>query len=317
VKVVLVSTYDLGRQPFGLASPAAWLRDAGHFVTSVDLEPDECVFRDADAVAFYVPMHTATRRAMQRLPWVRAVNPRAALAAFGLYAPMNAAGLRALGVQAVFGGEFEAALTEWACHPRAFGNGVVVDTGRIEFRTPDRAGLPAPDRYVALQLPDGTRRVTGSTEASRGCKHRCRHCPIVPVYDGRFRVVPIDVVLEDVRRQVAAGARHITFGDPDFWNGIGHAIPLVRRLHAEHPDLTYDVTIKVEHLLRHREHLRTLRDTGCAFVSTRATPAPTSTRRCAPVTTPCCRSSLRSSRSPPGRRARAIAPSSPRSARSG
>src|SRR6185369_6536760 len=96
---------------------------------------------------------------------------------------------------------------------------------------------------------------------------RCRHCPIVPVYDGRFRVVPIDIVLEDVRRQVAAGARHVTFGDPDFWNGIGHAIPLVRRLHAEHPELSYDVTIKIEHLLRHREHLRTLRDTGCAFVT--------------------------------------------------
>ena len=44
-------------------------------------------------------------------------------------------------------------------------------------------------RYASLQLPDGTRRVAGSTEATRGCKHRCRHCPIVPVYNGVFRIV--------------------------------------------------------------------------------------------------------------------------------
>jgi len=271
VKVVLVSTYDLGRQPFAIASAAAWLRGAGHGVTPVDLAveaPDEDVFRDADAVAFHVPMHTATRRAMQWLPRLRALNARARMCAFGLYAPMSAAPLRALGVEAVIGGEFEAALVDWARDPASFGDGrLVIETERLELRTPDRVGLPPPERYVTLQLADGTRRVTGSTEASRGCKHRCRHCPIVPVYNGRFRIVPIDVVLEDVRRQVAAGARHITFGDPDFWNGIGHAIPLVRRLHAEHPELSYDVTIKIEHLLRHREHLATLRDTGCAFVT--------------------------------------------------
>jgi hypothetical protein len=90
----------------------------------------------------------------------------------------------------------------------------------------------------------------------------------VPVYGGRFRVVPRDVVLADIRQQVVAGARHITFGDPDFFNGPGHAIPLVEALHLEHPDVTYDVTIKIEHLLAHAEHLSTLRDTGCLFVTT-------------------------------------------------
>ncbi len=87
------------------------------------------------------------------------------------------------------------------------------------------------------------------------------------MYGGRFRIVPREVVLEDVRRQVRAGARHITFGDPDFFNGVGHALPIVEALHREHPRLTYDVTIKIEHLLRHRDRLATLRDTGCAFVT--------------------------------------------------
>ena len=80
----------------------------------------------------------------------------------------------------------------------------------------------------ALQS-DRERRTAGYTEASRGCKHRCRHCPIVPVYDGRFRVVAARVVLADIRAQVAAGARHITFGDPDFFNGIRHACAIVER----------------------------------------------------------------------------------------
>ena len=109
--------------------------------------------------------------------------------------------------------------------------------------------------------------MVGYTEASRGCKHLCRHCPIVPVYEGRFRIVQRDVVLQDVRQQVAAGAEHITFGDPDFFNGTGHALPLVQELHREFPRLTYDVTIKIEHLLRHAQFLPTLRETGCLMVT--------------------------------------------------
>jgi len=108
----------------------------------------------------------------------------------------------------------------------------------------------------------------GYTEASRGCKHLCRHCPIVPVYNGTFRIVQREVVLEDIRRQVAAGAQHVTFGDPDFFNGVGHSMNIVEALHREHPGLSYDVTIKVEHLLRYVGLLPALRETGCAFVIT-------------------------------------------------
>jgi hypothetical protein len=122
-------------------------------------------------------------------------------------------------------------------------------------------------RYATLQLGDGTRRTVGYTEASRGCRHLCRHCPIVPVYDGQFRVVQLDVVLADIAAQVAAGARHITFGDPDFFNGPAHAVRVVEALHGAHPGITYDVTIKIEHLLKHRDLLPRLRDTGCAFVT--------------------------------------------------
>ena len=138
---------------------------------------------------------------------------------------------------------------------------------RLPFITPDRAGLPALGRYASLRLPTGERRVAGYTEATRGCKHRCRHCPIVPVYDGQFRVVQADAVLGDIRAQVAAGAEHITFGDPDFLNGPTHARRIVEALAREWPGLTYDVVIKIEHILRHEDVMHVLRDTGCLFVT--------------------------------------------------
>src|ERR1700716_1806436 len=80
MNVVLISTYELGRQPFGLASPAAWLRARGHDVACLDLSRealDEAVIRDAELIAFYVPMHTATRLAAGLIAPIRETNPRA------------------------------------------------------------------------------------------------------------------------------------------------------------------------------------------------------------------------------------------------
>jgi len=274
LKIVLISTYEMGRQPFGLASPAAWLRADGHQVTCVDLAcsplPRTSV-AEADLVAFYLPMHTATRLAVKAFERVKEVNPRAHLCCFGLYAPMNEPYLRELGARTILGGEFEQGLQDLADRLRRGSNGQppLISLDRQQFLPPDRSGLPSLTRYAKL-LVDGEERLAGYTEASRGCKHLCRHCPVVPVYNGVFRVVQRDVVLEDIRQQVAAGAQHITFGDPDFFNGPGHAAAIVESLHAEHPSITYDVTIKIEHLLRHRELLPVLKQTGCLFVTSAA-----------------------------------------------
>jgi hypothetical protein len=138
---------------------------------------------------------------------------------------------------------------------------------RLPFITPDRTGLPALTSYASLHLGTGERQTVGYTEATRGCKHRCRHCPIVPVYDGQFRVVGADAVLGDIRAQVAAGAQHITFGDPDFLNGPTHARRIVEALAREWPGLTFDVVIKIEHILRHRDLMALLRNSGCLFVT--------------------------------------------------
>jgi len=302
MKIVLISTYELGRQPFGVVSPAAWLRNRGHEVACFDLtrqELDQNVVRAAALIAIYLPMHTATRLAAKLIPSLCEQNPAAHVCCYGLYAPMNAEYLRTMGVRTILGGEFEGGLVSLAERISAHSDGgekpshaqsepvsqesatrhksvahadhpaqpePIMSLERLAFEVPDRSGMPALAKYAHLIIPGGGYRVVGSTEASRGCKHLCRHCPIVPVYNGVFRIVSREVVMADVRQQVAAGAQHISFGDPDFFNGIRHALELVTTFHSEFPDVTYDVTIKIEHLRKYDQHLTALRDTGCLFV---------------------------------------------------
>src|SRR5215213_3793540 len=210
LRVVLISTYELGHQPFGLASPAAWLKEAGASVTCLDLAVQnlsEEPVASARLIAFYLPMHTATRIAVSLLPKIREINPNAHLCFYGLYAPLNEGFLKRSGADTIIGGEFEQELVAlyrrlcehpdgpgWAAQPRT-----LVSLSRQKFLVPDRSDLPRPSKYAYLNMGDGSIRVAGYTEASRGCKHLCRHCPIVPVYNGMFRVVQREVVLEDVK----------------------------------------------------------------------------------------------------------------------
>ena len=275
MKVALISPYELGRQPFGLAEPAAHLAQAGHEVECIDLSVESLEaprLRDAGLVGLYLAMHTATRIAVAALPRIRALAPAAHLCAYGLYAPMNHAKLRELGVSSVFGGECETALVALAREVARGGSSASprpprAGLSRVPFVTPKRDGLPPLSRYAHLVLPGGGTRTIGFTESSRGCKHLCRHCPVVPVYHGRFRAVPVAVVIDDVAGQVAAGAEHVSFGDPDFFNGPTHALRVVRALHERFPSLSYDVTIKIEHLVAHAGLLPELAATGCLFIT--------------------------------------------------
>jgi hypothetical protein len=222
-------------------------------------------------------MHTALRLGVQAAWRVRAANPRAHVCFHGLYAWLNADTLLEGPADSIAAGECEDTLVELV---RALGSGRSAEDvpglatpgrhaapvrARLSFPVPDRTTLPPPDRYAGYRH-DGGIDTAAYVEASRGCLHVCRHCPVVPVYGGRFFVVPADVVLADIRAQVAAGARHVTFGDPDFLNGPGHALDVARRLHAEWPSLTFDFTAKVEHLLKHRGLLPELAALGCTFV---------------------------------------------------
>jgi len=282
MNVLLLSTYELGHQPLAVARPAAHLAGAGHRVRCLDLslDPlDETLVREADLVGVSVPMHTAARLGVRLAERLRAVNPACHVCFYGLYASLHADNLLGRLADSVIGGEFETPLVALADRLAAGGRtlgaapaGVQtlgadggVFLGRQAYQLPRRDLLPPLARYAHVDTGEGLK-VAGYVEASRGCAHQCLHCPITPVYGGRLRIAAEDVVLDDVRQLVAMGAEHVTFGDPDFFNGIRHSLRIVEALHAEYPRLTFDATIKVEHLLEHRQHLRPLREAGCLFV---------------------------------------------------
>jgi radical SAM superfamily enzyme YgiQ (UPF0313 family) len=215
-------------------------------------------------------MHTATRIAVEALPRIRQLAPHASLCVYGLYAPMNAELFRSMGVDTVLGGEFETGLVSMARRIQAGAGETQTEAltalEKIPFMAPDRSKLPPLSQYARLINPDGTEKTVGFAETTRGCKYLCRHCPVVPVYQGKFFVIPADIVLDDIRSQVRAGAQHISFGDPDFFNGPGHALRIVRALHQEFPAVSYDATIKIEHIVRYPEEIKVLKETGCLFI---------------------------------------------------
>ena len=274
MRVLLISTYELGHQPLHVASPAAALRRAGHELRCLDLSVDPWNLETlewAEAVAFSVPMHTAMRLAMRAAEAARRARPELPICLYGLYAPVS----RDLTVGAladrVIAGEYELALVDWVDTIALSGEAVagpgepVVQLGRESFELPARELLPPLERYAHLAI-DGEERLVGYVEASHGCVHRCRHCPVPVVYDGRIRIVGQDVVLADIARLVALGARHITFGDPDFLNGVRHSLRIVRAMHERFPELTFDCTTKVEHILEHQRVWGELAGAGCLFV---------------------------------------------------
>jgi radical SAM superfamily enzyme YgiQ (UPF0313 family) len=261
--ILLISCYELGHQPLGLAWPKAFLARAGIAADTLDLavEPwDDAKVRRATLVAIAVPMHTALRLGVRAARRIRRDNPHCRIVFLGLYAVLNAAYLLDGIADDVFGGEFEEDFVDYVRRTTHD-----VRRTKLQFPVPSRDSLPALSKYTRLRR-NGAEVLTGYVEASRGCLHHCLHCPIPPVYNGRLFVVPQDVVLEDIRGLVARDARHITFGDPDFLNGPGHALRLVRALHAEFPHVTYDFTAKITHLLRHRAVLGEFAATGCAFI---------------------------------------------------
>jgi radical SAM superfamily enzyme YgiQ (UPF0313 family) len=277
--ILLISCYELGHQPTGIAMPIAFLRRAGIEAETMDVSVegfDAEKVKRARFVGISVPMHTALRLGLRVAKEIRRFNPECHICFYGLYASLNAEYLLAAVADSVIGGEFEEALCNLIEAVQA-GASIDIDgvstrsrasnpvLARLNFAVPGRSALVPLEHYAKLEN-NGEQRLAGYVEASRGCLHQCMHCPIPPVYDGRFFVVPTDIVLEDIRNLVASGARHITFGDPDFLNGPGHSLQIVRAMHEEFPNLTFDFTVKVEHIIKHRKLIGELAGCGCIFV---------------------------------------------------
>ncbi|MBQ0724817.1 MAG: radical SAM protein [Cycloclasticus sp.] len=272
--ILLISPYDLGRQPFALAHNHRWLSDHGFNVKCLDLsiqKLDLDELQQADLIGLYLGMHTATRIALKALPKINQFAPKATLFAFGLYAPLNQDVLSQHQVQYCFGGESEPdilTLAQRLTDPiDSSPQSNAISHKKIAFKVPYRDDLPPLSRYAKLILADATQKTVGFIEASRGCKYLCRHCPVTPIYEGKFRIVAVDIVIQDIAQQVAMGAQHISFGDPDFFNGPTHAKKVLQAMHTAFPQLSFDCTIKIEHVLKHADLLPILKSTGCLFIT--------------------------------------------------
>ena len=286
--ILLISCYELGHQPHGISMPLGILEDAGFAPESMDIAVeafDTAKIGWARFIGISVPMHTALRLGVHVVEHIRKINPEAIICLYGLYAVLNAEHLLKHGVDYCIGGEFEGVLTALVEAIELQSQDItthltlaspvegVIQPGtkarpclqRLPFAVPSRNKLPPLEKYAHLEY-NGEHRVTGYVEASRGCVHLCTHCPIPPVYDGRFFVIPREIVLEDIRTQVSAGATHLTFGDPDFLNGPTHSLRIIRAMHAEFPQLTFDFTAKIEHILEHRKIFPEMAASGCLFV---------------------------------------------------
>jgi radical SAM superfamily enzyme YgiQ (UPF0313 family) len=276
VKVLLVATYELGHQPAGLAALAGPLLAAGHDVAVVDLAAEP--FRPnwgegADAVVFSVPMHTATALALELARSLRpagcSARPRLGFA--GLYAPVLE-GHPLLGPHDLLvAGEAARTVLDWLGRKPASSGPPeqVIELGPARLPAsapPDRRLLAPLERYATYLAPGREPVLTASVETTRGCNHSCRHCPVASVYRGRSRVVPIESVVADVAQAVELGAGHVSFADPDFLNRPRHAMGVARALHERFGELSFDATIKVEHLLRHAGLLSELRALGLEVV---------------------------------------------------
>lgn len=267
MRALVLSTYELGHQPLHAALPAAALTRAGHDVRCVDLSLDELGGEDiawADAVAVSVPMHTALRLAHQAAAAVRRQRPAMPVCFFGLYAAVDDGSDGPGRADRAVAGEYLPGVLDFFARAGS-DTGTTVLLGRQPTVLPARRALPILDRYATLVVGEG-RRLAGYVEASRGCNHRCRHCPVPVVYDGRTRVVAVDDVLADVAQLVSLGAEHVSFGDPDFLSGPHHARRVAAAVHGAFPALTFDVTVKVEHVLAHRGLWPELATAGCLFV---------------------------------------------------
>lgn len=264
-RVLLISTYEQGHQPLGVAAPAAALRSTGHEVSAFDLavesvspEQLQSFAAEADLIGISTPMHTAGRLGVRIARQLEGMSEK--IVFYGLAAGL----LRDLGLGRAISGDTDLQLVALANGESASAVPVFDRESRV---VPDRSILPPLDRYASYRDAGGGSHVAGYVEVTRGCAHRCTHCPLTPIYAGRLRLNGADTVLADIAQQVEAGAEHITFGDPDFLNAPELAMHLLRSAAEAHPGTTFDATIKVEHLIEHQNLLPEMTALGVTFIT--------------------------------------------------
>jgi radical SAM superfamily enzyme YgiQ (UPF0313 family) len=287
--VVVVSTFEGGYQPNTAISAASALRAGGADVDLLDVYVEGPAMErvaGASMVAVSVPLFDSLSAATQIASQIRVANADAPIVFFGQYATINAQRLAAKYCDYAISGEWEKPIVALSRQvldrrPAELIDGVVSRDPSKSYASPhpffskghvgrpDRGFVPSLRKYPQPHLSRLLRYevVAGGVEATRGCHHRCSYCSVFAAYDGKVVMVDENILVDDVRALVADGMTHLTFTDADFFNAKHHGLRILRRLHAEFPHVTYDMTTRVDHVLEHIELVREAATLGLRIIT--------------------------------------------------
>jgi len=254
LKILLLSFYDLGKQPKIISELYKKLDNGSNQIDVVDysIEEKNLTLDNYDVLGIYASMHTASVLAEQYLRDRKLPNK---LFVFGLYAKVFSEMFSNFQSIHSFDSDELESLLEVQLNPNY----------SFKHSVPDRTILPSITDYS--HIVDGSNNlIAGSVETTYGCKHECTHCPVPIEFKGMFKTFGTEKIITDVTNQVEEGAKHISFNDPDFFNGPKHALKILQLLNEKHPSITYDSTIKVEHILKYPDYFQELKNLNMLFV---------------------------------------------------
>ncbi|MDP5276631.1 arsinothricin biosynthesis radical SAM protein ArsL [Chengkuizengella axinellae] len=288
MNVLLVSTFEGGFQPTTIATAATSLMKEGFNVSVLDTYVDGIIedkFQGNDLIAISVPLFDAVHAGIEIAKLAAKVNPEAHITFFGQHATINATRLAGKYSDSCICGEWEYPLTLLTKHlngdiqedlPGVLsgeqamkGNSIHPYMSRDHLDVPSRHILPPLHKYPQKQINRllGSEQIVGSTEIARGCHHKCLYCSVFAAYDGKVILVNEEIVIQDVKNLVEGGMTHLTFVDADFFNAKYHGIKILRKLHQQFPNLTYDFTTRVDHILENKETLAEMKQLGVKFIT--------------------------------------------------
>ena len=254
MKILLTSFYDLGKQPKIIAEIVDRYNSSEIEFDFVDfsVENQNIDLENYDVLGIYAPMHTATILSIEYIKDKILPNK---MFTFGLYGSVLEdfnSSIRY--IKDIESDELALFLEINDDHQFSLKNNI-----------PNRQIFPDISNYA--HLVDGSNNIiAGSVETTYGCKHSCTHCPVPISFNGTFKTYSLEKIISDVENQVNQGAKHISFNDPDFFNGPIHALKILESLNKKFPTITYDSTIKVEHIIKYKKYFKELSSLNMVFV---------------------------------------------------
>lgn len=275
MKILLISTDEVGFQPLGLACAKPYLSSLAE-VELVDISVmQEPTCDNYDLIAFSIPTFGAIEQSIQLMTKFRNNGYSKPLICYNQYATVQPESFLLDDNCFIVMGEYETVLEELvnAYLEKKSLNAIdfvysqenknpLKNLKRTKFLTPDRTSLPKLSNYA---YKNG--KLVGNIETMRGCAHGCTYCSVFAAYQKRVVKIPDEIILKDIDYVVQKGAEHITFIDADFFSTGKKGVRLIKQMHQKYPKLTFDITLRLDDVVRYREFFPALKKYGCIEIT--------------------------------------------------